>query len=275
MIETTHLLEPILYGNRIEHYDNDEYQKIVDQNTKIQEIEDEKFRQDTAMQHYDTIVYPVSQLTPLLKPDRSTEKPAILRLLSFLDSSTINWTFTAGYFNMDTDIKERLLKSTSNSGEVIVASPKSNSFFKSNGISKYLPPAYLYLAQNFLKAVHAEGKQDNIKLNEWENGIVNTKNGWSYHAKGIWISEPDETIPSITVVGSSNYTKRSYNLDLETNVILVTKDQELKEKMQGEIDNIKKHTRQLTLKDFDDNKDPDRQIPFGVKVAAKIVGNGL
>lgn len=275
LIETTHLLEPILYGNRIEHYDNDEYQKIVDQNTKIQEIEDEKFRQDTAMQHYDTIVYPVSQLTPLLKPDRSTEKPAILRLLSFLDSSTINWTFTAGYFNMDTDIKERLLKSTSNSGEVIVASPKSNSFFKSNGISKYLPPAYLYLAQNFLKAVHAEGKQDNIKLNEWENGIVNTKNGWSYHAKGIWISEPDETIPSITVVGSSNYTKRSYNLDLETNVVLVTKDQELKEKMQGEIDNIKKHTRQLTLKDFDDNKDPDRQIPFGVKVAAKIVGNGL
>lgn len=275
LVETTYLLEPILYGKRVEHYDNDEYQKIVDKDSEIKRIENEKLEKDSGFETTNTIVYPVSQLTPLLRPDISTEKPAVLRLLSYLDSSTVSWTFTAGYFNMEPEIKQRLLKSTSRSGEVITASPKANSFFKSSWPSKYIPPAYLYLCEKFLKDVNKLGKQDQIKVKEWENGVVNTPKGWSYHAKGLWITNPDETVPLITVVGSSNYTKRSYSLDLETNVVLVTKDPELKKKMQSEIDNINRHTRTLSLTDFTENKDPDRHISLGVKFLAGVFGNRL
>ena len=31
-------------------------------------------------------------------------------------------------------------------------------------------------------------------------GIVNTPGGWSYHAKGLWITAPGEDEPSITVI---------------------------------------------------------------------------
>ncbi|GMM32834.1 CDP-diacylglycerol--glycerol-3-phosphate 3-phosphatidyltransferase [Saccharomycopsis crataegensis] len=275
LVETTHLLEPILHGERVAHYDNDEYQKIIEKDLQIKEIENKKFAEDPEYNDRNTIVFPVSQLTPLLKPDISTEKPAILRLLSYLDSSTVSWTFTAGYFNMEPEIKRRLLTATSKSGEVITASPKANSFFKSSWPSKYIPPAYLYLCEQFLREVNGQEKENNIKVKEWEKGVVNTENGWSYHAKGIWISEPDETIPSITVIGSSNYTKRSYSLDLETNVVLITKDEKLKRKMQSEIDNINQHTRELSIKDFEDNKDPDRNISWGVKILAKIFANRL
>lgn len=272
-LETTHHLEPVLFDNRINHYNDDQYQKHnLATEGKEKELHDEINVDDS---EYDTIVYPISQFSPLLKPDISTEKPAILRLLSYMDSSSIKYTFTAGYFNMEPEIKTRLLNSTAAHGDIITASPKANSFFHSKGISKYLPAAYLYMVELFLKDVHKLSKDSKISVKEWENGVVNTENGWSYHAKGIWISAPEETTPSITVVGSSNYTKRSYSLDLETNVVLVTRNEELKQKMQAEINNITEHTKQLTLKDFENVKDEDRQIHWGVKVAANLLNKGL
>ncbi|GME80458.1 unnamed protein product [[Candida] boidinii] len=219
-----------------------------------------------------TIVYPVSQFTPLLKTDYSTEKPSILRLLSFLNSRTIKWYFTAGYFNMHPQIKRKLVESIAD-GEVITASPKANSFYKSKGISYYLPEAYLYQSKKFLELIEKNDKKSQIKLLEWQNGIVNTIKGWSYHAKGIWITNNDEEKPCITVIGSSNYTRRAYSLDLETNAIIITKDEELKTKMMEEVNNLKNFTKQLILKDFE--TDEERKINIGVKFAAHFLRDML
>lgn len=201
--------------------------------------------------NFDTIVYPVSQFTPLLNPnnDVSTEKPSILRLLSYLDSSQIKWWFTAGYFNMLPQIQERLLNGHAE-GTVITASAKANSFYKSPGVSYYIPEAYLLIAKKFLEEIKRRGKENLIHLYEWKKGVVNTIGGWSYHAKGLWITVPGENEPSITVIGSSNYTKRAYSLDLESNAIILTKDEDLKRQMKAEIENLMTFADPLTLDDF-------------------------
>lgn len=225
---------------------------------------------------YPTIVYPVSQFTPLFQPhhDVSTEKPGVLSILSCLSNPMSRWTFTAGYFNMLPEIKQRLLDSPSIQGQVITASPYANGFFQSPGVSGHLPDAYLYLSQGFLKDVHRHGKENHIKLREWKHGIVNQANGWSYHAKGLWLSEPgNDKRPCLTIVGSSNYTRRAYSLDIETNAIVLTKDEQLKTAMQNEIDNLLKNTKEVTLGSFEE--DPDRHISTGVKLATKILGNRL
>ena len=49
--------------------------------------------------------------------------------------------------------------------------------------------------------------------------------------KGVMDNRPGEDEPSITVIGSSNYTKRAYSCDLESNAIIITKDKDLKMKM--------------------------------------------
>lgn len=225
---------------------------------------------------YPTIVYPVSQFTPLFHKhnDLSTEKPGILSILSCISNPMNKWTFTAGYFNMLPEIKERLLASPSVDGKVITASPYANGFFKSSGISKHLPDAYLYLSKTFLKDVHNYGKDNHIKLREWRYGTVNQPNGWSYHAKGLWISDHNnDSRPCLTIVGSSNYTRRAYSLDIETNAIVLTKDDELKTAMQAEVDNILKNTTEVTLDVF--KNDEDRKISPGVKLATKILGGRL
>ncbi|ODV82056.1 phosphatidylglycerolphosphate synthase [Suhomyces tanzawaensis NRRL Y-17324] len=200
---------------------------------------------------YDTLVYPVSQFTPLFPKmiDNSTEKPAVLRLLSYLDTSSIKWWFTAGYFNMLPEIQDRLINGKS-AGSVITASPKANSFYKSSGVSYYVPEAYLLFAKKFLEEVARIGKSSMITVFEWQRGVVNTLGGWSYHAKGMWLTAPDEEVPSITVVGSSNYTKRAYSLDLESNAIIITKDEVLKQQMKDEITNLMTYAKKLELTDF-------------------------
>lgn len=219
----------------------------------------------------DTVVYAVSSFTPLLKPDFSTEKPAILRLLSLLDEKQASFTFTAGYFNMHRELMERICQSQA-AGQVITAAREANSFYKSKGVSRYVPDAYLYNAEKFVRKVQKSGKDNLVKLLEWQNGVIHQPNGWSYHAKGIWLDLPGQKVPSVAVVGSSNYTKRAYSRDLETNAIVVTKDPELQKKMQQEVDHLCEHTTQLSVSNF---KDPDRHVSFGVKVAATIIGSML
>ncbi|EGW30194.1 phosphatidylglycerolphosphate synthase [Spathaspora passalidarum NRRL Y-27907] len=237
---------------------------------------------------FDTIVYPVSQFTPLFpqNQDSSTEKPSILRILTYLDSPSIKWWFTAGYFNMLPEIQHRLLNGKAE-GSVITASPKANSFYKSPGVSYYLPQAYLLFTKQFLQQV--KQKHSAITVYEWENGEVNTPEGWSYHAKGLWVSIPNETKPSITIIGSSNYTKRAYSSDLESNAVIITKSDKLKSKMKQEIDNLMKHTQELSLDDFQPRAvpgtneqeppryviDEDRKITYGVHLAVKLLGGKL
>lgn len=245
----------------------------------------------------DTVVYPVSQFTPLMKEknDALTEKPVVLRLLLYLDSPKIRWWFTAGYFNMLPQIQHRLLNGKSH-GDVITAAPQANSFYKSAGVSYYLPQAYLLFAKRFLEQVKRAGKESLISVYEWHNGVVNTPGGWSYHAKGIWGTLPSEDVPTFTVVGSSNYTKRAYLCDLETNAVVITKDPELKQAMKHEIDHIMEHTHKLDLQDFKPkrievpvpaNAPPgtkptvkmevpeNRQIAPGVRVAVKVLADRL
>ena len=258
--DTSHMLEPLLTQHELSKWD---------------EFNDQD--------EFDTIVYPVSQFTPLFhaQNDMLTEKPAVLRLLLFLDLPKIQWWFTAGYFNMLPDILERLVNGKAK-GSVITASPKANSFYKSAGVSYYIPEAYLLFAKRFLELVHRMGKDALITVYEWQNGVVNTPGGWLYHAKGLWVTVPDEKEPSITVVGLSNYTKRAYLLDLESNAIIITKDEALKHAMKAEIENLMTHANKLELKDFEKPKDEahahvenERHILMGVQLAVKLLGGRL
>lgn len=230
-----------------------------------------------SMKEHPTIVYPISQFTPLFagSHDYSTEKPTLLNVFSTITHSSINWTFTAGYFNMFPDIMKKLIATPSKMGTVITASPYANGFFESKGVSGNLPAAYLHLSKKFLENVKNNGKEKNIVLREWRRGIVNQPGGWSYHAKGIWVSETSEgdDRPLLTCVGSSNYTRRAYSSDLESNALIVTTDEELKDKMKDELNNLLKYAEPVNLDNFKD--EPDRHVSTGVKIATAVLGSKL
>ena len=101
-----------------------------------------------------------------------------------------------------------------------------------------LPPAYTLLFRRFLESAAKHNRQDDITLKEWKRGVVGEPGGWTYHAKGLWVSLGGEKEPSISIVGSSNYTKRSYSLDLEVGAAIVTSDEGLKRRLREERDGV-------------------------------------
>lgn len=227
--------------------------------------------QQVSEQESDTQVYPLLQLTPLLKPDTSTELPALTGILRKLGKQPLRgsrWTFTAGYFNMTPEVRQLLLDSDPASANVVAASPWANGFYGSKGVSGLLPPAYTLLARRFLDAVAKAGLGNQIAVKEWRKGTVNTPGGWTYHAKGIWITLPGDENPSISLVGSSNYTKRSYSLDLEANTLIVTKNADLQRRLGEEERWLQEYATTMTR---DDYAQTERRVGLHVRLAMWIV----
>jgi len=224
-----------------------------------------------------TSVYPMLCLPKTL----NNELPAIKCLL---DRPVRSYTFTAGYFNPHPAVTASLIASCSApvpaSGLIITASPYANGFFGSKGISGMLPAAYTHLSSIFLRA--ARGKS--IQLREWQRGIVGEADGWTYHAKGLWVtlaSPPGNASaggapgPNATLIGSSNYTTRSYGLDLEVGATVVTNDERLMRKWKREEELLLKYTKLVTEEDLGTD---ERRASWKVRIAmwiVRIVGGAL
>ncbi|KAJ4402284.1 CDP-diacylglycerol--glycerol-3-phosphate 3-phosphatidyltransferase [Didymella pomorum] len=239
-----------------------------------------------------TTIYPVLSLVPLL--NTSTELPALTTILSSLTRPPFigsSWTFTAGYFNMTSSFRRLLLSTRPTSGTVLTAHPHANGFYGSKGVSGMLPDAYTHLAKMFLRKVKYEGLSESVTLKEWRFGKVNEEGGWTYHAKGLWVSfptaredpasEPTATEsttqedPSLTVIGSSNYTKRSYELDLEANVIIATSDPGLRRRLGEEVRWLNEHAKPVTEAEFEK---PERKVSLSVRLsmwAVRVLGGAL
>jgi len=250
--------------------------------------------QSTSNSRHTTIVYPILQFTPLLPadreqdsssgPNRSTELPAITHILTTLRSPPFissSITFTAGYFNPPPNLVALLLSSKFSHLDVIGASPEANGFYGSKGVSGMLPAAYTLLAKRFLQAVEAKGLGRRTRILEWKRGVVNEPGGWTYHAKGIWVTLANKSTstneksgegevygPSITIIGSSNYTTRAHTLDLEANALVVTTDPRLQKKLKAEEEWLKEDAHAVGIEDF---RQTDRRVSLWVRVSMWIV----
>lgn len=216
-----------------------------------------------------TSIYPLLSHPPTL----NTELPALQSLFS--SSDIASYTFTAGYFNPHPLITSSLLacssKPRSTPGKILTASPLANGFYNSPGISGLLPPAYSHLSLSFLRA----GQNANIQLREWQRGAVGQPDGWTYHAKGLWLTltppQPSHPPPppSITIIGSSNYTQRSYTLDLEIGALVVTQDATLRQQWKREEAALLARSREVREAEL---ASEDRRAGWRVRLAMWIVG---
>ncbi|KAI1444619.1 hypothetical protein F5Y02DRAFT_153299 [Annulohypoxylon stygium] len=225
----------------------------------------------TSATSQDTTVYMLGQLSQLMKPDTSTELPAITHVLKTLGAPEYagsSWTFTAGYFNPAPSLTNLLLSTASQNNVVITASPYANGFYKSKGVSGLLPDAYTLLARRFLRAIQERKQNSAVILKEWRRGTVNEPGGWTYHAKGLWITLPQEQDPSMSIIGSSNYTKRSYSHDLEAGALIVTRDPDLKKRLGDEQKWLQEYANPVTLDDF---AKTERRVGLKVRIAMWIV----
>ncbi|GAO15347.1 uncharacterized protein UV8b_07092 [Ustilaginoidea virens] len=220
---------------------------------------------------YNTRVYVLGQMSQIMQPDRSTELPVVTHILKHLALPQYrgsSWTFTAGYFNPAPSLTKLLIGTASTNNTVITAAPEANGFYKSKGVSGLLPDAYVLLARRFLDNVNQSRRAEDVTLKEWRLGSVGQPGGWTYHAKGLWVTMPGDTRPSMSIIGSSNYTKRSYSHDLEVGALIVTKDEKLMRQLGDEQIWLQDHALRVTRDDFAKN---ERRVGLQVRIAMWIV----
>ena len=78
-----------------------------------------------------------------------------------------------------------------------------------------------------------------MQLHEW------SREGWTYHAKGLWVSPSHEELPVLTLFGSTNLNSRSANLDTELAFVMVTSSsdgaRELRTQLANEVNSLREH----------------------------------
>ncbi|KAL7010185.1 CDP-diacylglycerol--glycerol-3-phosphate 3-phosphatidyltransferase [Cystobasidiomycetes sp. EMM_F5] len=207
----------------------------------------------------DTLVQPFLQMGPYgILQETDTVIPALLTEAGNDEETRLDWT--SGYFSVRKSCRQALIN-TPGPVRIVCAAPESNGFYQSAGFSKYIPPAYTYLERLFWEEVKKQNKADSLNLLEWR------RSGWTYHAKGIWLSRGSQS-PFLTSIGSSNYGYRSATRDIEINLVIQTSSQDLQKALQAEVESIVEHA----VDKVDDElfERPERKVGFINRWAASM-----
>ncbi|KAE9547395.1 hypothetical protein FO519_009391 [Halicephalobus sp. NKZ332] len=169
----------------------------------------------------DTLVYPFLQFGPF----GINDEVEMLSKLFSRSQPDLDVTVTTGYFNPFENYLDVILKSSNYPMKFLFAAPDANGFYNAEGFSGYIPSLYIDVSRNFLNQCQTFKK--NIKLYEF------SRPKWTFHGKGIWIEDEKNKI-SGTMLGSSNYGYRSACRDLESQVFLVTSNENLRSRLREE-----------------------------------------
>ncbi|KAJ9113158.1 hypothetical protein QFC20_002050 [Naganishia adeliensis] len=180
---------------------------------------------------------------------------------------------TSGYFGLYRKYKDAIIESQA-PYKVIAASPEANGFYKSKGVSHLIPEGYTLLESRFHRDVMRKGRdwneatQTGIELTEWN------RSGWTYHAKGVWLSELVEGSqkPFGTFIGSSNLSTRSLKLDVELSNMILTTSPSLKKALGAEVSNLRSHVQRVGE---DTWKLPERHVSWRARALVALGVEGM
>jgi phosphatidylserine/phosphatidylglycerophosphate/cardiolipin synthase-like enzyme len=97
-------------------------------------------------------------------------------------------------------------------------------------------------SSELLTRIRRAGRCDRLHLYEW------SRRGWSYHAKGLWLSVGPDAAPLLTLIGSPNFGARSVQRDTESSLIVLTRPKSmLATQLATEKQQLMRHAKLVTL----------------------------
>ncbi|KAJ9600809.1 hypothetical protein L9F63_001021 [Diploptera punctata] len=179
---------------------------------------------------------------------------------SALPGSVIH--LATGYFNLTQEYINTMIHHSSATYNILMAHPTANGFMGARGPAGGIPAAYTLLASAFLRKLQGACQAHRVHMAEFQ------KKGWTYHAKGLWYTLPDQHLPMLTFVGSPNFGNRSVSRDLETQIVIVTKNTRLQNKLLEERERLYASGTQFSSETL---SEPDRRnVPLWVHLAVRL-----
>lgn len=198
-----------------------------------------------------TIVFPLIQMQTLGICD---DQFFTSNLLSNCDPDS-NVRLASGYFNLTDEYKQIILSRVWREPmKILMASEAANGFYGAKGVIANIPHVYTYLSKRFLNEL--KRNKSNVELYEFD------RQKWTFHAKGLWLSLDSDHY--LSMIGSPNFGYRSVYRDSEAQLVIVTKDKQLKRRLEKESKKLWKHSNRV------ENQYDSIQIPVWVTFVAKF-----
>ena len=220
-------------------------------------LENQRVNNKTDFQDFDTIVFPSVQMGQL----NITQDTQITSKLLRLGESGGTFHLGTGYFNLTDNYIGDMLEHSEASFKLLMAHPQANGFLGARGLAGGIPSAYTLLSKNFWNLVLSRNMQDRIKMFEYK------RDGWTYHAKGLWYSSSASALPCLTMVGSPNYGYRSVYKDLETQVTIVSNNEGLQKQLGEEQSRLFNQSDEVDRSTY---QQEDRRVPVWVKILTRL-----
>ena len=221
-------------------------------------LDDQKVKNKVDLEDFDTLVFPSVQMGQL---NITQDSQVTSKLLRSGEPGGM-FHFATGYFNLTDDYMEDMLEQSQADFSLLMAHPQANGFLGARGPVGGIPSAYTLLANTFYNLVFSRNMQHRISLYEYQ------RPGWTYHAKGLWYSSPlSSTLPCLSMVGSPNYGYRSVGKDLETQVTILTRNNELQHRLGEEQSRLYKQAQEVNSNTY---QQEDRRVPAWVKIVARL-----
>lgn len=204
--------------------DRSSYAEFVeDARSKIQKVQRHHASEHNLIldDKLDTIVIPLLQFpTYGIKEERKFMN----HLLSNVPSHSV-MKLASGYFNLTSEYIDALLSNRSKfeSIDLLVASEKVNSFYKAKGLIGRIPSVYTTFSSSFFEKIARLSDENPVRMYLFE------RSKWTFHTKGLWmhLNRGTKEESMMVTIGSSNFGYRSSYKDLENQVVLITKNDEL------------------------------------------------
>jgi len=208
----------------------------------------------------DTWIVPLVQMFPF--GIRQDEFITSELLRSANHSSVI--CLASGYFNLTRKYIDIMLKSSAKF-KILTAHPTVNGFYEAKGVAGGIPHAFTLLLYDFFELI-LKHKLDHITVHEY------ACSGWTFHVKGLWYYLGNKQLPNLTLIGSPNFGHRSVYRDLEAQIALVTKNQDLSEALHEEKSRLYYKAKCVSKETFELT---ERKTPFWVYCVTRIIKNFL
>jgi CDP-diacylglycerol---glycerol-3-phosphate 3-phosphatidyltransferase len=166
-----------------------------------------------------------------------------------------------GYFNLQEELISEIKKSASLKTDFLTSSPRANGFYRAGRFKKFIPGMYRV---NELRILRETQKHKNVRMFEYENGE------WTFHAKGAWLYEKTQPqLPQMTIVGSSNFSRRSNRRDVEAQLYIVSDCDNFKQRMHDECQSLFSKASEMNIKTL--QNDGTDKITLTEKVLNRVL----
>jgi CDP-diacylglycerol--glycerol-3-phosphate 3-phosphatidyltransferase len=159
-----------------------------------------------------------------------------------------------GYFNFPDTLASTVIHDcAAQRVRIVTAAPSANGFYGARFISGSVPLGYSEIERHFVQRCRqVPGRGDAIRMLEF------CRPGWTFHGKGLWINcgaddgavgtaaDSGAKVPYVTAVGSPNFGRRSFERDLELQLVCRSSNPSLRRALADECSHMLRHSEPVT-----------------------------